>query len=275
MDSMNPLRRLLREPLFHFLVVGGLAAALFGDRGGAPRRIDIDEGLRRGLRQDFQRRTGAPPTAQEESALLRRWADEEILVREAQALGLDRGDVVVRRRLLQKMEFLAEESRPLPEPDEATLRAHLESHPERWQVAPGVRFTHVFVGRERHGDATLADARALLARLVAGEDPASLGDPFLRGREVGPSSRDEIAAQFGAEFASRVTELPVGTWSGPVGSSYGLHLVRVEQRRPGGPPPLAEVREAVRHDWIEERRAEARRAKLDDLRRHYDLRGVP
>ena len=164
---------------------------------------------------------------------------------------------------------------PSPEPDEATLRAHLESHPERWQVAPGVRFTHVFVGRERHGDATLADARALLARLVAGEDPASLGDPFLRGREVGPSSRDEIAAQFGAEFASRVTELPVGTWSGPVGSSYGLHLVRVEQRRPGGPPPLAEVREAVRHDWIEERRAEARRAKLDDLRRHYDLRGVP
>ncbi|MEI8359969.1 MAG: peptidyl-prolyl cis-trans isomerase, partial [Deltaproteobacteria bacterium] len=153
---MNPLRRLLHEPLFHFLVVGGLAAALFGDRGGAPRRIDMDEGLRRGLRQDFQRRTGAPPTAQEESALLRRWVDEEILVREAQALGLDRGDVVVRRRLLQKMEFLAEESRPLPEPDEATLRAHLESHPERWQVAPGVRFTHVFVGRERHGDATLA-----------------------------------------------------------------------------------------------------------------------
>ena len=271
---MTRLRRLAREPVLHFLLVGAIAFALFGRRESAPRVIEIDSGLRRALRRDFERRNGTAPTAEQEDTLVRRWADEEILVREALALGLDRGDVIVRRRLLQKMEFLAEEG-PIAEPDDATLQAWLDAHAERWRAEPRVRFEHVFVGRDRHGDAAEADARALLARIEAGEDPAGLGDPFLRGRTLGPATREEIDAQLGPGFAERLSGIPDGRWSGPVPSSFGQHLVRVDERAAGGPASLADVRAAVRHDWLEARREEARRARIEELHRRWEIREHP
>ncbi|MFM8413052.1 MAG: peptidyl-prolyl cis-trans isomerase [Alphaproteobacteria bacterium] len=272
---MTRIGRLAREPMLQFLLVGAIAFALFGRRDAGPRAIVVDDGLRRALRRDFERRNGAAPSAEQEDALVRHWVDEEILVREALALGLDRGDVIVRRRLLQKMEFLAEEGGPVAEPDDATLQAWLDAHADRWRAEPRLRFEQVFVGRDRHGDAADADARALLARIEAGEDPASLGDPFLRGRSIGPATRAEIDTQFGSGFATRLAGIPDGRWSGPVPSSFGQHLVRVDERATGGLPPLAEVRAAVRHDWLEARREEARRTRLEDLRGRWEVRERP
>jgi len=272
---MTRLRRLAREPVLHFLLAGAIAFALFGRRESAPRVIEVDPGLRRALRRDFERRNGTAPTAEQEDALVRRWVDEEILVREALALGLDRGDVIVRRRLLQKMEFLAEEGGPIAEPDDATLQAWLEAHADRWRAEPRLRFEQVFVGRDRHGGAAEADARALLARIEAGEDPAGLGDPFLRGHTIGPATGAEIDAQFGPGFAARLAGASDGRWSGPVPSSFGQHLVRVDERAAGGMPSLAEVRAAVRHDWLEARREEQRRARIEELHRRWEVREKP
>ena len=268
------VRRGLREPLVHFIVLG---VAVFGVyRWVAPpapsRQIVLSESVIRGLRQDHLRRNGALPTAEEEAALVRRFVDGEVLYREALALGLDRGDIIVRRRLVQKMEFLTEDLEPVPEPTDAELQAYLDAHRDHYAVAARVTLTHVFTSSDRHGAESEAIAAALREQLLAGGDPSSLGDPFLRGREFPQHTERELAAIFGAAFAARVMALPVGGWSEPLRSSYGLHVVQVSDHRRGHEPSVSEVRTTLRQDWREERRDQASRAALDRLRRRYDIR---
>jgi peptidyl-prolyl cis-trans isomerase C len=271
---VNPLRRWLHEPLLHFVVLG---VALFTlHHWVAPpqpgRQIVLSAEAIRGLRQDHLRRYGTLPTADEEAAMIQRFINNEVLYREALALGLDRGDIVVRRRLVQKMQFLTEDLQPIATPTDRQLRAYLDAHAVRYAVPARLTLTHVFVSADRHGSSTAAYAAQLRARLLAGADPAQLGDPFLRGRKFSLSTQAELAAAFGATFAAQVMSLPTGTWSEPLRSSYGLHLVRVAKHIAGHQPSLAEVRDAVERDWREERRTEADRLALARLRQRYDVR---
>lgn len=269
--------RLIRDPLARFLLLGALLFAAFGAApgGSADREIVVDAGVRRALALDHERRAGRAPTAAEEEALVRRWADEEMVYREALALGLDRGDIIVRRRMLQKMEFLAEGTGPTAEPSDADLQRHLDAHADRWTEAPRLAFDHVFVSTDRHPGDAEALARGLLARLAAGADATGLGDPFPRGRAFGPATAAEIDAAFGPGFAAAVAAGADGRWSGPVRSGFGVHLVRPRDRAPGGRAALDRVRESVRGDWLEERRAAAREFAMEDLRRRYRVRSVP
>jgi len=264
---------LLREPLLRFVLLGAVLVVLRSALGptSESRRIEVDASVRRGLRQDQLRRSGSAPTPEEEQRLIERYVDEEVLYREALALGLDRGDVIIRRRLLQKMEFLADEAEPIAEPSDVELTSFLTANPARYATEPRVALSQVFVGTDRHGSAAEEIARALRVQLQAGADPATLGDPFPRGRDFGPATERELAAVFGPAFAARAIELADGLWSEPIRSSYGFHLVRPSARLPGGPPRLDEVRNTVRVDWLGEKRAERRRAALDALRRRYDI----
>ncbi|HLK12737.1 MAG TPA: peptidylprolyl isomerase [Candidatus Binatia bacterium] len=258
------MTRWLREPLLHFAV---LAAALLAvERRLAPeaRRIVVPAEVVRGLRQDHLRRTGMPPTPAEEAGLVERWVDDEVLVREALALGLDRGDVIVRRRLVQKMEILAE-GPDAPAPSDAVLAEYLARHAERYATPARVSLTQVWAGP----GVDAAAARALRARLAAGTDPAAVGAPFVAGRSFARRSEQELADVFGADFAAAAMGLPVGEWAGPVRSSYGFHLVLVRERQPGYPPVLDEVRAAVTRDWQEEERAARVRAARAALRARY------
>jgi len=261
--------RWLREPLVHFAVLG---AALFAlQRWATPPardRIVVTAEVARGLRQDHARRYGAPPTAAEESVLVRRWVDDEVLVREATRLGLDRGDIIVRRRLIQKMQFLQESLARIPVPSDAELEAWLDAHATRYAAPARVSLTHVFVAADAHADPGTTAAQ-VAAALASGVDPARLGDPFLRGRDLPLQTESQLAGVFGASFASAVASLPAGTWSAPLRSSYGLHLVRVDAREAGRRPTLDEVRRAVTDDWTEARRDEATRTALDALRTRY------
>lgn len=270
------LRALLREPLVHFLILGTglflLQARVSRDPGA--RTIVVPASALQGMRQDHLRRTGHPPSAEQEAAMLQRYLDDEARYREALSLGLDRGDVIVRRRLVQKMDFLLEDGAPLPEPTDQDLAAYLTAHAERYAAPDRVTLEHVFVSRERHPDAP-ADAARLRDALAAGADPASLGDPFLRGREFRLASERDLAGVFGTGFARRVMAVPAGEWAGPIESGYGSHVVRVGERRPGGAPPLEAVRETVLRDWRAERREEASRAALDRLRASYEVRVDP
>jgi peptidyl-prolyl cis-trans isomerase C len=270
-------RRFAREPLLHFVVIGAALVAVHTAVGptGTSRRIEVDDSMRRALRQEQMRRTGTPPTAEEEQLLIERYVDDEILYREALALGLDRGDVIVRRRLLQKMEFLAESSEPIPEPTDLELEALLAEEGERYAVEPRVTLAQVYVSTDRHGASAAERAREIRSELEAGADPATLGDPFPRGREFGPATRSELAGIFGSDFAERAMDLPVGRWSEPVRSSYGFHLILPSARLPGGPARLADVRSAVRLDWLERKRARRRRDALDALRERYVVRTEP
>lgn len=274
---MRALRRCLREPLVQFLVLG---AALFGvHRWAAPpalgNAIVVPAAVVRSLRAGHLRRAGTAPTAAEEAALIQRYVDAEILYREAVAMGLDRGDVIVRRRLVQKMEFLTESLEAAPAPSEAELEAYLDAHRDRYSVPPRVTLMHVFASTEQQGEHVAEAAAAMRERLEAGADPSREGDPFARGRVFSLHSEAELAAAFGPEFANRVMALPVGTWSEPIRSSYGLHVVRIAERRSRHRPSLAGVRSAVLGDWREERRAAANRVALERLRRRYQVRVEP
>jgi len=238
-------------------------------------RIVVDDELRAGLRADHQRRTGRAPSAAEERALVDAWVDDEVLHREALALGLDRSDVVIRRRLVQSMRFLLEEETAPLEPDDDALRAHLAAHGERFALPARTSFEHVYLPRAATLATGVAPATApldaLRARLVAGEDPARVGAPFPRGARFTRLSPGEIDAVFGPGFAARLAALPAGTWSAPVASSFGGHLVRIDERLAAEQPDLATVRAALAADWREERRRDAERAALARLRERYDV----
>ncbi len=265
------ISRWLREPLIQFLVLGAALAAVYGWTAAPPRRIVLSNDTIQGLRQEYLRRNGRLPGAAEEAAMVQHFVDDEILYREALAQGLDRGDIIVRRRLVQKMEFMLEGLDPVPAPADLELQAYLDAHVERYTIPDRVALTHVYVSNERHGREGEALALELRRRLLAGDDAAALGDPFIRGRRFELQTERQLAGIFGDAFARELMSLPEAEWSPPLRSSYGWHLVRVDERRPGHIPALADVQPAVRRDWEAERRADMDHTALERLRRRYDI----
>ncbi|MAQ16770.1 MAG: hypothetical protein CMN30_18505 [Sandaracinus sp.] len=254
------MSRLGREPLVHFVVVG---AALWGIHAltrpadEAPP-IVVDEALVAGLERQHAQRTGRPP--EDPDQLVDDWVREEVLLREALRLGLERDDPIVRRRLVQKMELLlAAAAEPAP-PDDATLAAYLAEHADAFGQAERVAFEQAFFARERHPDAEAAAQEAL----AAGEPS---GDPFPLGRVQSPIDHAGLAGRYGPAFAAAVFALEGEGWQGPVTSRFGAHLVRLTTREPARPAELAEVRPAVERAWrreVRERRTgEAIRALVE------------
>jgi len=269
--AIRVIRALAREPLVHVLVLGALLVLVHHRLSppAAGKEIVVTAEALNGLRQDFRRRSGRAPTAAEEQSMVERFVDDEVLVREGLALGLDRGDIIVRRRLLQKMEFLLESTDALPTPTDAELHATLAAHPERYTTPERVSLTHVFVSHERHQERTADEAAMLRDALARGGDPATLGDPFLHGRTLVLRTRDEIAAQLGAALAGRIMALPLDTWSEPLASPFGLHVVKVTERRPAEVATLDSVRDQVLGDWRAEQRRALDRTALERLRSRY------
>lgn len=270
------LRGLLAEPLFHFFLLGaGLFGlhALVGSPGNDAREpIVVTRGQVEHLATTFARTWQRPPTARELDGLIQDHVREEVYAREAAALGLDRDDVVVRRRLRQKMEFLTEDSVEPPPPTDDQLTRFLAEHPERYRVEPALAFRHVYLSRDRRGAAAEVDARAMLERLAAAgpdADVSTLGDSLPLPADVELSSRGELARLFGEPFAARLMETDAGRWVGPIESGYGLHLVYIRRREDGRLPALSEVRAQVARDWAIDRRTEAVEAAYRTLRDRY------
>ena len=251
---------LLREPLLHFLAIG---AALFlyfqwsGGPGSTSNRIVLTAGQIEHLSAGFAKTWQRPPSDAELKGLIDDWVREEIAVREGMAAGLDRDDTIIRRRLRQKLEFLAEDVAETAPPTDQELQAWLDGHADAFRIEPQVAFRQVYVGRDRHGAAADADARALLARLAAGGADAAidrLGDPIMLPQENALMPQREVARTFGQDFADRLASVEPGSWTGPIESGYGLHLVLVRERVAGAVPSLAAVRPAVERELTADRR---------------------
>jgi len=270
--------KLLREPLLHFLVLGAGLFLLFGlvnrSEKADTARIVVTAGQIDQLAENWTRIWMRPPTPDELDGLIDDYVREEVYYREALAMGLDRDDPVIRARLRQKVEFLTDDLAAAADPSEEQLEDFLADNPESFRADSRLSFEHIYLSREKRGDAAQRDAETLLARLEgAGTevDPAALGDPMLLPREYQRASSRDIASRFGEEFAKRLEELPVGRWAGPVESSYGLHLVLVRERTPGRIPALVEVREAVKREWRAARSKEATEAFYQRLRAQYTV----
>lgn len=272
------MRSWLREPLLHFLLIGAALFVLFSIRNdgdtGAPREIVISESRVESLAENFARTWMRPPTPQELRGLVGDYIAEEVYYREAIAMGLDRDDVVIRRRLRQKMEFISEDVASALEPTEAQLQEYLDAHREKFVEPPRISFRQVFLSTDRRGEATRRDAERLLADLVAGRagNAAELGDPTLLPSGLESASPQEIASAFGTDFATQVEEAPVGQWTGPLQSGFGLHLVHVDGRQSAALPTMDSIRPLVLREWQAEQRQETSADLLATLRAKYDVR---
>lgn len=273
------MKRILREPLVHFLLLGAglfIAYSLMGQpgRGGASQKIVITQGQIENLATGFAKAWQRLPSTEEMAGLVRDLVREEIYCREAMAMGLEKDDTVIRRRLRQKLEFISDDIATLAEPTDADLNAYLEAHPDTFRVPQRYTFSHVYLNPEKHGEGLARDAAELLAQLKhAGghADVSVLGDAFLLESQFAAVSASEVAKQFGEEFAAQVSELAPGQWQGPLKSGYGVHLVLVSERTEGRVPALAEVRDDVRREWTNSERLEANDKFYQELLKRYTV----
>lgn len=277
MPNENPslLRRILGQPLLQFLVLGVVLFTLYlffgGSTGEQEKKIVVSSRQIELLSALWEKQWRRPPMPQELEGLIDSFIREEVLYREALAMGLDQDDTVVRRRLAQKIEFLAQDLMAQVMPSEAELRSFYEEHPEIFEEPGRITFSHVYINLDQHGQEWTAIAERLLAELGAGADPRQLGDRFMLQRDYLRKSPDEVARHFGSEFAAAVFELAPGAWQGPLQSGYGLHLVLVERIEPAYLPPLEDVRQKVEDEFISFRRRELNETFYNRLREGYEI----
>lgn len=271
------LRSWLREPLLHFLLIGAALLAIFAWTGAddAPgsSRITVTAGQVEQLVAGFDRTWRRPPDEAELKGLIDEYVREEIAYREAIALGLDRDDTVIRRRLRQKVEFLAEEAAFAESPTEQELRVWYERHADEFRIEPRVAFRQVYLDPSRSPDhgRRVAD---LLARLRAAgpqADVAGLGDASMIEPDQRLMAQDEVARLMGPEFAAAVVVLGPGQWAGPVASGYGDHLVLVTERVAGQAAAFEQVRPLLEREVLAERRRRELDRVYEDLLERYSV----
>jgi hypothetical protein len=267
----------LAEPLLHFALLGavlfGAYAALSGPAGPAEDEIIVSAGKIEHLATLFARTWQRPPTRAELEALVNEHVREEVAHREGRALGLDADDAIIRRRLRQKLEFIAGDLAEQALPSDADLEAYLAAHPEVFRIEPRLTFRHVYLNPAERGERLEDDARALLEVLMAAPaaDLSTHGDRFLLPGTYESASPSDIARLFDPAFAEAVAALPAGQWRGPIWSGYGAHLVSVDASVEGRLPELAEVRDAVRREWERERSRAVVDALYAEMLRDYEV----
>jgi hypothetical protein len=267
--------KLFREPLFHFLILGAVIFVAHGvltrHKTDRPGEIVVTQGAVENLLTGFTRTWQRPPTEDELRGLVSDYIREEAAYREALALGLDRDDMIVRRRLQQKLEFLSDDLATRMQPSDADLQSFLQAHKGMFQTEPLLSFRQIYFNPQLHGVNLRRDAARVLDRLRtpgSHESELDAGDPFLLQEDFDHISPADLKNTFGEKFASAISALPVGSWQGPIDSGYGAHLVYVAKNTPSRLPDLAEVREQVRHDYFDARRREDKKEekKLGQLR---------
>ncbi len=268
-DGAGVTRSWLREPLLHFLALGVGLFVLFrlASGPGTPGQDElvITAGQIDTIVEIFSKLRQRPPSPAELDGLIEEHILEEVLYREALAMGLDEDDTIIRRRLRQKLEFLVDDF-AAAEPTDVQLSALMEDSPERFREETTVSFSHIYF-REGADDA----AAALLAELRAGAeiDVSMAGDPLPLPSALDAAPEGDIDALFGQTFKADLRALDIGAWTGPVVSPYGIHLVRVTERIEGEVPALSEIRETVVREWLAARRQTAQETFFDLLRSQY------
>ncbi len=270
------MKKFLHEPLLHFLLLGALIFAAYGlmargtgdDRG----KIVITQGQITSMMESFILTRQRAPTHDELESLIRDRVQQEVYYREALALGLDRDDLIIRRRLQQKLEFVSEGRAAPTEPSDAELQAYLQAHAATFATEPKFSFRQVYLDPQRHGTNLARDAERLrvdLSHAGAKANLAHMGDPLLLDHEISNASAREVANLFGAKFAAALDELPPAQWQGPVESGYGAHVVLLSERTEGGVPALAVVCEEVRREWASAQQRDAAAKSYQALLRKY------
>jgi peptidyl-prolyl cis-trans isomerase C len=277
----SAMRRLLREPLVHFLLIGAVLFGLYsftnsGRPATAPSkeiRLSLDE--IRQLTLLYQSQWRRLPTPQELERMVENKVQQEILYREALAMGLDKDDEIVKRRMAQKMQFLAEDVAAAREPTTAELKSWYEKNSAKFAQPPRLSFRHLYFSSDRRGARARDDAEQALPKLagqpVDAKIAGSLADPFMFQDFYRDRAPDYLAKEFGPPFALAVARLPPGSWQGPVESGFGWHLVFVDTLIPGRVPAFEEVEADVRTAWLNEQKALGWEKAYKEMRAKYTV----
>ena len=262
-------RRVAREPLVHFLLIGAvLFAGLESFQALRRPQVRIDAQDLEQLATYWQVQMQRRPNKDELKHIIDDRIDEELMAREAIRLGLDKDDMIIRRRLAQKMAFATEDTQ-VAEPTDAELRAYYAKTADRYAAPARVSFQQVFFSGDRpNGGAEKAAGQALERAEEGGRaDPS--GDPFLFPLAYQDVSAQDLLRDYGTAFVKTLTNAPIGAWAGPVSTPYGWHLVKVSARAAAGQAAFDSVKPQVRDALVAERRAEANAAFLKSLRKRY------
>jgi hypothetical protein len=239
------------------------------------KTIVVSAGEIEWMQTAWQKRWNRPPTDAEFDGLIQQYIKETVLYREALTMGLNQHDQVIRRRLAQKLEFLAKDLVALTPPTDEELQTYFAEHQDRYQQQTLYTFTQVFIDPDKRGDTTLDDAEAIKATLIAQgdavEDPGALGDDFMLQNYYPEKDSLEIQKLFGSGFVESLVDLSPGQWHGPVLSGYGVHLVYVSSVSEPPPPVFAEVQERVVQDWTTDRSEELNEKFYANLRDRYTV----
>lgn len=274
-------QRLLHEPLVHFLVVGALLFGAYEFTNGNPdtavdtQKIVLTEDDIRQLAVSWLAQGRPAPTTDQLRSLVDQKVTEEILFREAVAMGLDQDDEIIKRRLAQKMDFVAADLAAIDEPTKAELVDWFSKNSDRFVLPPHLNFRHIYFSPDKHGGDARDAATAALG-LIAGKNPdspevASTGDPFMFRNYYGDSTPEQVAKEFGPVFAETLFQLEPKSWQGPVQSGYGWHLVWIDSVEPGRVPAFEEVEMNVKSAWLDDRYREVKQAALDEMRSRYEV----
>jgi len=274
-------RKWLHEPLLQFVLVG---MVLFGiwrvvhpvaDMGGPANRIVLTEDDINQMALVWVAQGRSFPTSPQMQSLIETRVREEVLYREALALGLDKDDTIVKRQLARKMEFLAEDVSKLEEPKPDQLHAWYEKNKAKFALPPRASFRHVYFSPDRRGMGVRTDADRALARLahmpLDASGAVAAGDQFMFQYYYGDRSFDELAKAFGPQFARALIEVKPGAWAGPIESGYGWHVVFVESLTPERIPAYEEIEADVKSAWIEDHREDVRSRMYKVMRAHYEV----
>lgn len=264
------MKRALKEPLVHFLLIGALLFFGYGLFNREPeagtRTVQITTAEANWLKETWVRQWHRPPSEEEFQGLLAGYLKETLLAREAEEMGLAQNDTIIRRRLAQKMEFVVQDTARLADPDDKTLRSFYDANPSRYQRPAHVSFTQIFFK-------TLPAAQRALIQLtrLPKRRPDSLGDPSMLARDHAGADLQAVQSQFGEAFGTQLFAIEPGQWLGPLASTYGFHLVRVSEKQEASIRTFVEIRSQVLEDWLRDQQDKAGERYFVELRKKYTV----
>jgi hypothetical protein len=287
-DEKRGTFRIWKEPLIYFFVLGLVVFGLHSvfkpkpEVADDPFLVEVTSADIEWFRTMWSKRMGRDPTVEELRGQVNQLIREQVLSREAVSMGFDEDDMVVRRRLAQKMNFLFKDLSDFTEPSDGELQTYLQEKRSTYEIPVRVTFTQIYFNTDKRGEDRAAhEVRQLVERLNTNEgappDGSGLGDPFLLQSNYSDKTLPEIRGQFGPRFAKTVWAQEVRTWQGPVVSGYGLHAVYVQERSDAKLPDFSELKERLRSDWMSEKQREIARKAYVKLRSRYRvlLEGMP
>jgi len=275
------IKRWLREPLVYFLLIGLVLFVLYGymhrGLGGVDpsKQIALTLDDLRQMDMYFVSQWHRQPTPEEFQAMVEDKVREEVLYREALVMGLEKDDTIVKRRMAQKMQFLAEDVAAAHEPTTVELKAWYEKNADKFALPSRISFRHLYFSTDRRGQRARDDAAKALGKIAGQPEDsklaASLADPFMLQDYYGDRVPSAIAKEFGPPFAVALEKVKPGSWHGPIESGYGWHLVFIDSVIPGRIPAFEEIESDVKTAWLGEQKALAWEKAYKDMRAKYTV----